>query len=191
MPLDEIEWKQLQQIYFEMEEELRSRLSEVGVKPNEVLLSRVADLRYKGQGHELHVQLPEGDFNKGYLDSIRAAFEAQYQTIFGRSNPSVKVEAINWRLFGQGSSRPLPFHKTQPSSTLGETDAAQKGTRQVYSREFGAYQSTPVYDRYRIMPDIIRNGPAVIEERESTVIIEPSGKFFLDKTGNLIIEIPE
>jgi N-methylhydantoinase A len=174
-----------------MEEELRSRLSEVGVKTNEVILSRVADLRYKGQGHELHVQLPNGDFNKGYLDLIRAAFEAQYQTIFGRANPSVKVEAINWRLFGEGDSRPLPAHETKPGSSSGKIDAAQKGTRQVYFREFGEYRSTPVYDRYRILPDTIRNGPAVVEERESTVIVEPSGKFSLDKTGNLIIEIPE
>ncbi|MBI4338187.1 MAG: hydantoinase/oxoprolinase family protein [Chloroflexi bacterium] len=187
--LDELDWEYLAQVYREMEEELRARLAEVGVKTEEVELVRVADMRYVGQGHEVHVRLPDGPLSKASLGPIMERFQAVYQTIFGRVTPGVRVEGINWRLFAQGKARPLPpLGGIGPASSK-QKDAALKGTRAVYFPEYQGYHTTPVYDRYRLPPSVVYAGPAVVEERESTTVVGPSGKFHADATGNLVIEL--
>ena len=188
-PLDETDWDYLARVYGEMEEELSRRLAEVGVRPDEVQFSRVADMRYTGQGHELHVPLPEGPLNTQYREAVKERFEAQYRAVFGRANPGMRVEGINWRLFGQGKPRHLPPPGGPGAPFAGQENAALKATRDVFSQERGGYLPTPVYDRYRLPPAVVFSGPAVIEERESTAVVEPSGSFHVDAASNLVIEL--
>ena len=187
--LDQLDWEYLARLYLEMEEELSGRLAEVGVGPDQVRLTRVADMRYAGQGHELHVPLPEGPLDGDCRDAIRERFEAQYWSVFGRTNPGVRIEGVNWRLFGQGEPRDLPPPGAPATPSPSRANTALKTTRDVFLQERGDYLPTPVYDRYLLPPAIVFSGPAIIEERESVAVVEPSGRFHVDSAGNLLIDL--
>ena len=64
-----------------------------------------------------------------------------------------------------------------------------KGVRPAYFPEYGTHIPTTVYDRYRLMPGHTFEGPAIIEERESTLIVGPRGRFKVAATGNIIVTI--
>ena len=93
------------------------------------------------------------------------------------------VEVITWRLRSSGGkdqvTRP---HQAQVADAL-------KGKRSVYFNELGAYVETPVYDHYKLPLDQPVKGPAIIEQRESTAVVGPSGIAHVDGHGNLVINI--
>ena len=66
---------------------------------------------------------------------------------------------------------------------------ALKGRRKAYFPELGGYSAIPVYDRYHLFPGESFSGPAIVEERESTVIVGPDSGFRIDEQWNLMIEL--
>ena len=84
----------------------------------------------------------------------------------------VPVEVINWRVTASG---PAPAVSLDDLSALPVGDAALKGHRDAYFEQLGGYHSTPVYDRYGLDPGAEIDGPAIVEERESTLIVPPAG----------------
>ena len=75
------------------------------------------------------------------------------------------------------------------AASFPEGGSSRKGTRPVYFPERGGFVECPVYDRYRIGADAGMTGPAVIEERETTVILLPGDRAAVDRHGNLIIDV--
>jgi N-methylhydantoinase A len=72
----------------------------------------------------------------------------------------------------------------------GVKGAAEKGLRPVYFPDSGEFVETPVYDRYLLATGEELEGPAVIEERESTLIVGPGGTCAQQRDGSLIITAP-
>jgi N-methylhydantoinase A len=99
----------------------------------------------------------------------------------------VGLEVINWRLVVSG---PRPELKLAANNGDGAPalSAALKGHREAYVHEERDYRAVPVYDRYRLAPGTTFNGPAVVEERESTVVIGPRGRVSIDPWRNLRVE---
>jgi N-methylhydantoinase A len=60
----------------------------------------------------------------------------------------------------------------------------------VYFPEYGEYRSTPVYDRYTLPTGLRLDGPAIVEERESTLVIGPGARLAVDAGGNLVVSLP-
>ncbi|MGH8056517.1 MAG: hydantoinase/oxoprolinase family protein, partial [Candidatus Entotheonellia bacterium] len=70
------------------------------------------------------------------------------------------------------------------------SDAARKGDRSAYFPEVSGYLNCPVYDRYRLAPGTVILGPAIIEERESTVVIGPDARLEVDPYQNVVVQLP-
>ncbi|MGO8315991.1 hydantoinase/oxoprolinase family protein, partial [Rhizobium ruizarguesonis] len=64
---------------------------------------------------------------------------------------------------------------------------AKKGSRKVYFQEIGGFAETAVYDHYKLPVGEEVKGPAIVEQRESTAVVGPSGAFHVDAHGNLVI----
>ena len=64
-----------------------------------------------------------------------------------------------------------------------------KGTRPVYFPEFREFRPTTVYDRYALLPGAAFDGPAIVEEREFTLVVGPGGRFEVAPSGNIIVSI--
>jgi N-methylhydantoinase A len=180
-PLRKVDWPVVRELYEEMETRARTLLRHAGGENEAIMLTRSADMRYIGQGFEIEVPLPGGALAHDQEDTIRRAFNTAYHDLFGRTEESVQVEVISWRLVarlrGQTIGLARSFAPAQP----------KRGEREVYFNGFGECRCA-VYDRYALRPGTKIDGPAVFEERESSFIVGPDCTVTVDPDFNLIAE---
>ena len=170
-----------------LEAQGQTLLEKSGILPEHISHRRVADMRYVGQGHEIQVPLPTGWLSSENVPTIIKSFEEIYRRLYERLSQTVPVEIINWRVISSG---PAPQVRLQGvGNEPKDAQTARKGSRKAYFPEFGGYHAVPVYDRYGLLPATSFAGPAIVEERESTVIVGPDCLFRIDEQRNLIVEL--
>ncbi len=183
--VEALDWARANALLAEMQAEGQALLADSGVPVGAIVHRRQADMRYVGQGHEIRVPLPAGELGPHDTAAITAAFERVYRELYGRLGPPVPIELINWRVIASG---PPPELRLQTSAgPSADAQTALKGRRAAYFSELGGYHDTPVYDRYTLAPGARFDGPAIVEERESTVIVGPRGRCQVDEQRNLVI----
>jgi N-methylhydantoinase A/oxoprolinase/acetone carboxylase beta subunit len=187
--LDRASWDDLRAVFDAMSEEGARMLREAGVDPTapDVHVVHAMDLRHKGQGYELTVEIPDTLFERGSVDDLAAHFYARYTDKYGHAHTGLPVELITCRLSIAGPTPRVPASAAGGSAS--GDGAPLKGRRRVYFPEAGVYVETPVYDRYRLAAGAALEGPAVIEERECTIIAGPSSRVRVDANGNLFIDL--
>jgi N-methylhydantoinase A/oxoprolinase/acetone carboxylase beta subunit len=173
------------QLYRDLERRGSELLREAGAGGAGVL-TRSADMHYRGQGHDIGVPLPGGAWTEAEVGTIRAAFEQAYAAVFGYSDPDQQVEVTRWKLTAASRARKFELPR---SASRGDLAQARKGNRPVYFKEAGAFTPCPVYDRYRLPVAAGLDGPAVIEERESTTVLLPGDRATVDAFGTLVVDI--
>jgi len=161
-------------------------LESSGLSEEEISYQRTADMRYVGQGHEVSVSLPDGTLGATHLDTIAGRFENTYQALYGRKGPEVPLEIINWRVVARGPQPQLEMKLQRESMTSGD---AIKGSRSAYFSARGGYGETPVYNRYALKPGMTFAGPAIVEERESTLIIGARGRARVDERLQIVVDL--
>ena len=186
--VDQLDWRFANGLLDEMAAEGRKILEGSGLPASAITYQRAADMRYVGQGHEVAVGLPDGALSGADFRRITAAFEKTYETLYGRKGPDVPLEVINWRVVASGP-RPAMNLKL-PRDPVQRTEA-RKGSRLAYFPEYGRYVDTPVYDRYAFAPGARFDGPAIVEERESTLIIGARSHARVDERLNVIVEFAD
>ncbi len=163
-----------------MERNARDILGEAGLSGSAVTIERRLDMRYEGQGYELEV--PAGESPEGLAE----AFATAYRAVFSSIELDEPLEIVNWKLEASG---PEPM---AGSSFRFDRDfspgPALKGDRVAYFPESGPI-AVPVLDRYRLRVGAIVEGPAIIEERESTLVIGHGDTATIDAHLNLIVDI--
>ena len=175
-----------------LEADARAVIAETGLDPESAAFQRLADGRYSGQGFELVVNLPDGPYGTGDADEERrqllTAFETAYSEKFSQKPLDVPVEFINIRLTARA---PVPGANTlQTTADDGADTDALKGERPAYFPELGDYAATAVYERSRLRPGARHQGPAIVEDQGSTLIIGPGAEWHVAESGNLIVELP-
>jgi N-methylhydantoinase A len=185
--LEELQWERLNSIYSQMESKGRELLLDAGVASEDMRFMRSADMRYVGQGFEVSVLLPGGEFDQESLENFLCAFEKEYQRIYQRLCPEIPIECVNWRLVATG---PRPEIRAGTWWSAGASlSEALKGRRRVYLPAAGKYGEVPVYDRYRLPVDAEIEGPAIVEERESTLVMNGPGRARVDESGNMVVHL--
>ena len=141
------------------------------------------DLRYAGQNFELAINFENNQFNRETALALRAEFDKAHEVAYGYSQSTEPVELVGMRvkLAGVLSKPPLP--KTKKGSSFNSS-----GSRKV---SFGknAWFETPIYRRDTIPVDHNFEGPAVIEQMDSMLLIFPGDTAKIDDWGNLIINL--
>ncbi len=185
--LDETDWPALESVFHKLEADAKAVIAGTGLDPQIARVDRLADMRYAGQGFELVVTLPSGPYDRKSRNAIASAFEEAYRATFGRTPRTGTIEIVNVR----ACVRVPTSQKEVTLQGFGTGDGALKGRRPVWFAETKGYTKTPVYDRYRLPAGVEHHGPAVIEERESTLVIGPGALFRVESGGNLVIDIPQ
>ncbi|MCX6049246.1 MAG: hydantoinase/oxoprolinase family protein [Chloroflexi bacterium] len=180
------DWTHANHLLSEMEVEGQALLTASGVPPASITHEREVDMRYVGQGYAIRVPLPAGMLNAAHIPMLLTAFEKVYRELYERLGPPVPVEILNWRVVSAG---PRPDLRLQMTAATSNTQTAHKGERPAYFPEADGFVNTPIYDRYQLAPGTTFTGPAIVEERESTVIIGPGGRCQIDEQWNLIVEM--
>jgi N-methylhydantoinase A len=147
-------------------------------------------MRFVGQGSEIHVPLPAGEFTQLEKAKVRQLFDEAYEKLYGRTYPDSEVEFINFKVRASLPERllqlpKLDVKKKQPLQT------AVKGQRPAYSPMARKFIPYTVYDRYKLFPAAQFPGPAIIEERESTLIVGEDARVSVDDFGFLWIDLKE
>ncbi|MDD9902620.1 MAG: hydantoinase/oxoprolinase family protein [Rhodospirillaceae bacterium] len=143
------------------------------------------DMRYYGQGREIEIILPDGDPAAAF-DRLTALFEARYSTLFSVSTPGAPLEIVNWKVEATGPDTGLQSGYRMVGN-VPSAETARKGTRRAWFGETA--HDCPVYDRYTLNAGTAIEGPALVEERESTCVIGPGETARVDDAGNLIAEL--
>ena len=183
--LDSVDWDHVSSIYETMESSAVELLTAAGVEAEDIRMERSADMRYVGQGFEIVVPVPGGKLGPGLHEELSATFNQTYESLFGRILTDVPVETITWRL---SASEPPPRPDIRFRAAASEAHAGGvKGERPVFLTEEGGFVDCPVLDRYSLEPGAAVNGPAIVEERESTVFVGPDARCAIDEHLNLVM----
>jgi N-methylhydantoinase A len=183
--IEQIDWDHLNALFANMEADAKAMLVEAGAKPDEIFFQRTSDMRHVGQGFEVSVPVQNGTLDENQTQSLRTSFFNTYRSLFERTVTDVPIEAMSWRL---AASAPIPKVALN-FRVRGLIEGEKlKGQRKVYFPETG-FSPCDVYDRYVLVEGDIIEGPAIIEERESTTVMPPGTRASVDPSLNLIIEL--
>ncbi|MFM9848270.1 MAG: hydantoinase/oxoprolinase family protein [Hyphomicrobiaceae bacterium] len=183
--LAHIDWVDIEATFTRLEAEAQKVLEDTGLPSFDAHIQRMADIRYVGQASELVVPLPPGPFSAGSEAAIKAAFEQCYVAAFTRTPPASPLEIINVRIT---ATLDVPGCAKSMQAAVESGDPI-KGVRPAYFPEHGMHIPTTIYNRYRLRPGDAFEGPAIVEERESTLIVGPNGRFRVAASGNIIVTI--
>ena len=169
--LDEAEAEGL---FREMEGEGRAALASEGVEPEAMAFRRQVDLRYVGQSYELTVDVGDGE-----LGGCVGAFHTRHEEIYGYSAPGEPVEVINLRLRAVGRTPKPGLSRLEPAS--GAPVPFMK--RLAYFEGPHSWVETPVYRRGDLGSGVELEGPAIVEQYDSTTVVYPGWGASVDGFG--------
>jgi N-methylhydantoinase A len=142
-----------------------------------------ANIRYLGQGSELRVAVAMAADGLPDVTATRQNFAEAYRQTYGYDEGDAPIEATDWHLTVTRDSRTVA---TAPGQTA---VAAAPTIRKAYFPECGGFVDTAVHKRLSMRPGQRVDGPAIIEEAESTTILPPGTSASLSAHGNLVIDI--
>jgi N-methylhydantoinase A len=181
-PLGETSWTVVRQLLAALRKEGLRQLVEMGVPKDDARIEVAVDVRHRGQGDALTVELGP-QIHRGRPErQVEGAFQDAYVRLYGHRPPGVEPEAMTWRVRVLG-----PEPELDVTLSRRRTFDSRKGTRPVWFAETGRFLRTAVHDRYRLPTGTALAGPAVIEERESTVVVGPGASATVDRVGSLVV----
>ncbi|MBW1996539.1 MAG: hydantoinase/oxoprolinase family protein [Deltaproteobacteria bacterium] len=186
VPLGRADFSEIEAIFKEMEDEGARTLQYSGPE-SDIEFQRSLDMRFVGQGAETNVPIPHKNFPAMDRREIRRLFDDVYEKLYGRTYPDSEVEFINFKVRASIPARLLQLPKLDKNA--GSLEGAIKGKRDAYSPIARDFIPFTVYDRYRLFPEAGFKGPAIIEERESTVVVGEDASVRVDEYGFLWITL--
>ena len=155
----------------------------LGAPEGALIETRAAFMRYRGQGHEITVELPHRDFTSDDGAQFRTWFERQYETVFGRIIPRLEVEALSWTLT-LATQRPLPVRRPEPAALQAPAPTER---RRVFDPGLECVIEANIYARPALRPGMRLDGPAVIVEAETATLVPPGYSARVSAAGHLIM----
>jgi N-methylhydantoinase A/oxoprolinase/acetone carboxylase beta subunit len=182
---DAIDWERFEGIFGEME--VRAARTFAREATQGLTCSRSIDFRYLGQGFEVQLPLPSRTFGKNDRAELETLMRGEYARIFGRVVEGVAFEIVNLRLIARAErgGRALEFALQETAAT-----PAKKGSRRAYFDEKKRFVETTVYDRHALSAGTTIGGPAIIEEKDTTIIVPPGATAVIDALRNVIVTLP-
>ena len=155
----------------------------LGASQDILVESREAMMRYRGQGHEIAVPLPNREYRAEDRDEFRHWFEAQYAAVFGRVIPNLEIESLTWTLT-LSTEWVLPSPTNRPDA---QEPPRPRGQRQLFDPASEQWIDAAVYDRADLVPGAEIAGPAVIVEPETATVVPPSYTAMVTAPGHLML----
>lgn len=182
--LDEIDFSGFNAEIARMAEEGERLLdgSGVGFTARDTLVA--CDMLYLGQTHTVAAPIV---WRKGQMldaKAVRAAFERRYSEVYGRLLDGIPIRVLNIHVALIGRRPKLDLAALAPAG--GSIAAAKQGVRPVYVN--GGWHDAVIYARHELPVDALIHGPAILEQQDTTIFVEPDLQARVDRLGNIIIE---
>ena len=185
IPLDKLYIKNLHSIFDEQEKRGVELIKKQGLELTSISSSFSVDMQFIGQTHILRINLPSSNPDLEYLQK---SFEKSYLNRFKVRLPEIKANIVNVNTTVQGHK--IPFDISLLNNKLDKRlvlDDALIEHRKVYFKD--KFINTPIYSRDRMPFEFEIKGPAIIEQMDTTTLIEPEDRAFGDNLGNMFIEV--
>jgi N-methylhydantoinase A len=182
---DELEYDLLNRQLDELVEEAYQLLESEGLSRDKVRIERKADVKYFSQSRFFTVDLPAGRIDD--LVAITDTFRNDMKVAYGYNLPPgySPVEIVNLRVIAFGDIVKPDLREIDVPGTL---DDARKPRRQVWFRQTG-FVDTDIFERGKLPPGATFDGPAIIEQPDTTTVMPPGTHCTVDKFGNLVIKV--
>jgi N-methylhydantoinase A len=139
------------------------------------------DMRYLGQSHELTVPVQEGAFSDDDIPGLAARFRREHERVYGYA-PEGRLQVVTYRLT---AGTPITAPPMGTATIAHDTPAAPIGSRSVYFQSRGGRVDCPVHDRASLVPEMTIEGPAIIEQMDTTTVILPDQTARVARDGML------
>ena len=183
--LDALGVAELGAAFAELEREAEAWLDREGVPAGRRRLVRALDMRYLGQNFELLVAAP-AELWGGDLGALRQAFLREHARVYGHGAEDDAIQVVSYRLTALGEPGALTLPRLPPAPDASPA-AARAGERPVYFDEAGGFVSTPVYRRELLRAGHRLDGPAIVEQMDSTTVLLPGQWAAIDEQANIHI----
>ncbi|MBT6274779.1 MAG: hydantoinase/oxoprolinase family protein [Chromatiales bacterium] len=152
-----------------------------------IIWSRYAQMRYRGQGFEVHVDLPAGPIDDDYAAQVMKAFNTAYKRRHRFLDDQAHIEAVDWTLV---ATLPKPTSQVNADAAISAAPTpAGSTTRPAFFPESNGFVDTPVIDRRTLQINESLEGPAIIEDPDCTTVVRPGDRIRMSKRGHLLMSI--
>jgi N-methylhydantoinase A len=172
----------LNMFYEEMEREAMETLTAEGVEPGDCLLTRSAEMRYAGQYRELEVPIPGGKLTEDSIQKIEKTFHRRHEDVLLFSSKEGLPQIVYLAVKAVGRV----WKPKLQEIPKGGGKAPQARSRQCFFE--GKMMETAIYDGDKLLQDHVIPGPAIIEEKATTVVIPPGFSCRVDQYGGYNLE---
>ena len=184
-PIDKVNILDLHSLFEEQEKKGVELIKKQGLKLTSISSNFSLDMQFIGQTHILRIELPNSNPD---LDYLQKSFEKSYLNRFKVKLSEIKANIVNVNTTIQGHK--APFDISLLNNKLDrrlDLDDALLEYRNVYFKD--KFLNTPIYSRDRMPFEFEMKGPAIIEQMDTTILIEPNDKVYGDYLGNMFIEV--
>src|SRR2546430_11662562 len=140
---------------------------------------RSAFMRYRGQGHEIAVELPVRDFTAADRSTIRELFEAVYRRLYSRPIPGVEIEILSWVVAVSAPSEGQLGAPTRERASKPKPASR----RPIFDPHTGEFEEVDIYRRPDLAPGARIHRPAVIAEGQTSTVVSPLFDARIDRFG--------
>lgn len=181
-PLDSVDMAEVHGILAAQGAEGRRLIGQEKIALTTVRAEYSADMQFIGQTHLLRLRLPSATPSR---EDLQRLFEVAYHARFRVALPTIRANLVNLNVSVIGERPALDLSRLiDPASRHATTEPM--ATRPVW---FGGWHETPVYWRDHLPQGAEMQGPAIIEQMDTTVVIDPGARVTQDADGNLIVEV--
>jgi N-methylhydantoinase A len=169
----------IRQILQSQRQEGEEQLAQSGVAFERVTVSHGADMSYQGQIHALRVPIEAASD----LPRMVQAFEEVYRREYGNTLGDIPTTIVSLKTTVLGLRTQA---ETKSLAAARAVSAEPKSRRSVH---FGRWLETPIFGREQLAPGTVIDGPAIIEQADTTTVIEPGMRARVDGFNNILVEI--
>ena len=171
-------------LYREMEEEAVREFTPLGIGRDDITFTRTAEMRYIGQFHEVEVAISNGPVTSKTLGDAVSLLHERHQDLYSFAMTWMPAQFLTFRLLASAARAPLALQRVETGGR--DASAALKRTRSCLWS--GQAVDTPVYDGDLLRAGNVIAGPAIVEERTTTVVLPDGFTCTVDEFKSYVLQ---
>src|SRR6188472_1449809 len=187
--LSKLDAASLQSRFEELEALAAAQLADDGIEADRIVIQRIAEARYLGQGYELRVDVGSGAIDEAWVERLRADFHDIHEREYSRRFEESDIEVPNIRVRGIGLMPELSTPEVQAGDASADHALRHEGEAWFLVEGSLEQVQTRYYDREALEAGNRLVGPAIVNQYDSTTVIPPGVEAHVDRFGNIVIEV--
>lgn len=181
----QLDFDEIGGLYADMRRRARQDFARIGIPEAQLTFQPTVEMRYVGQYHEVEMDLPAEALNAENFQVLLQNFHAKYEKMYTYSMKWREAEFLTFRL--KVTIPPRPMELTVEKKAAGNVEAARRGSRKCLFDGNPERTDTPAYDWDKMEPGHKITGPALVDDKNTTVLVLPGFTCEVDAYRNLLL----